>query len=62
MGQSRPIHQPGTRRLDRQRRLAEALIVSLGLEGAIHACRANCWDGVLACVMEHPEAGNLLEH
>lgn len=30
-----------------QVKLAMALVDSLGLEGAIHACRANGWDGVL---------------
>jgi len=30
-----------------QARLAKMLIDSLGLEGAISACRANGWDGVL---------------
>ena len=31
--------------------LAVSLIESLGFEGAIHACRANSWDGVLRYVM-----------
>ncbi len=31
--------------------LAESLIQSLGTEGAIHACRANSWDGVLRYVL-----------
>ncbi len=30
-----------------QVRLALALVDSLGLDGAIFACRANGWDGVL---------------
>lgn len=30
-----------------QVKLAMALVDSLGLEGAISACRANGWDGVL---------------
>jgi hypothetical protein len=30
-----------------QARLALALVDSLGLDGAIFACRANSWDGVL---------------
>jgi len=30
-----------------QARLALALVDSLGLDGAIFACRANAWDGVL---------------
>jgi len=30
-----------------QVRLAMSLVDSLGLEGAIFACRANGWDGVL---------------
>ncbi len=31
--------------------LAVSLIESLGFEGAMHACRANSWDGVLRYVM-----------
>ncbi len=31
--------------------LAVSLIESLGFEGAIHACRANSWDGVLQYVL-----------
>ncbi len=34
-----------------QETLAVSLIESLGFEGAIHACRANSWDGVLRYVM-----------
>ena len=30
-----------------QAKLAMALVDSLGLQGAISACRANGWDGVL---------------
>ena len=30
-----------------QAKLAMALVDNLGLDGAIHACRANGWDGVL---------------
>lgn len=30
-----------------QEKLAVSLIQSLGIEGAIHACQANSWDGVL---------------
>ena len=30
-----------------QAKLAMALVDSLGIEGAISACRANGWDGVL---------------
>ena len=30
-----------------QARLALALVDSLGIDGAIFACRANGWDGVL---------------
>ena len=33
-----------------QEKLAFSLVESLGVEGAIHACQANCWDGVLECV------------
>lgn len=34
-----------------QARLAKSLVESLGLDGAISACRANGWDGVLACLL-----------
>jgi hypothetical protein len=34
-----------------QEKLAVSLVQSLGIEGAIHACRANSWDGVLAYVL-----------
>jgi len=30
--------------------LARSLVATLGREGAVHACRANGWDGVLAYV------------
>lgn len=30
-----------------QERLAASLIDCLGLEGAINACQANSWDGIL---------------
>jgi hypothetical protein len=41
-----------------QARLATALVDSLGLEGAIFACRANGWDGVLEFLLG-PEAREL---
>ncbi len=34
-----------------QEKLAVSLVQSLGLEGAIHACQANSWDGVLEYVL-----------
>ncbi len=37
-----------------QEKLAFSLVQSLGLEGAIHACQANCWDGVLEYVKSYP--------
>ncbi len=36
-----------------QARLAQSLISTLGLEGAVHACQANTWDGVLQCVLAY---------
>jgi len=33
-----------------QEKLAFSLVQSLGIEGAIHACQANSWDGVLVYV------------
>lgn len=35
-----------------QARLAVSLVEALGLDGAISACRANGWDGVLACLLD----------
>ena len=45
-----------------QAKLAMALVDSLGLEGAIFACRANGWDGVLEALRgmesrESPDTG-----
>lgn len=40
-----------------QEELAVSLIESLGFEGAIHACRANSWDGVLRYVMSLDDVG-----
>lgn len=37
--------------LSEQARLAMSLVDSLGREGAIHACRANGWQGVLDCLL-----------
>jgi hypothetical protein len=34
-----------------QEKLAFSLVQSLGIDGAIHACRANSWDGVLEYVL-----------
>ena len=34
-----------------QEKLAFSLVQSLGIEGAIHACQANSWDGVLQYVL-----------
>ncbi len=36
---------------DYQKKLAISLASSLGTEGAIHACQANSWDGVLKWVI-----------
>jgi hypothetical protein len=41
-----------------QAKLAMALVDSLGLEGAIFACRANGWDGVLQCISDR-DVGDL---
>ena len=40
-----------------QETLAVSLIASLGFDGAIHACRANSWDGVLRYVMSFHGVG-----
>ncbi len=34
-----------------QEKLAVSLVQSLGHEGAVHACQANSWDGVLEYVL-----------
>lgn len=39
-----------------QEKLAESLISSLGIKGAVSACQANAWDGVLALVLERNPA------
>jgi hypothetical protein len=41
-----------------QARLAMALVESLGINGAISACRANGWDGVLE-LLKGTEIGEL---
>ncbi len=41
----------GSEERNHQEELAVSLIESLGVEGAIHACRANFWDGVLRYVV-----------
>ncbi len=38
-----------------QARLALALIDSLGIDGAVFACRANGWDGVLDLLVGRPQ-------
>jgi hypothetical protein len=50
-----------------QRKLAMALVDSLGLESAISACRANGWDGVLQVICDTeskylPNTGPYLDH
>lgn len=40
-----------------QARLALTLIDSLGIDGAIFACRANGWDGVLDLLIGRPRPG-----
>ena len=37
----------------RQEKFADTLIACLGVDGAIHACRANVWDGVLGLVLRY---------
>ena len=38
---------------DYQRELAESLIRCMGVEPAVHVCRANGWSGVLEKVLPH---------
>lgn len=45
-----------------QTKLAMALMDSMGWEGAVSACRANGWDGVLDVLLDtdsrnHPDSG-----
>ena len=47
----------GLEKRSHQETLAVSLIDSLGFEGAIHACRANSWDGVLRYVMSFHGVG-----
>ena len=47
----------GLEKRSHQESLAASLIDSLGFEGAIHACRANSWDGVLRYVMSFHGVG-----
>ena len=35
-----------------QRQLADSLIQCLGHDGAVYACQANTWHGVLAIVLD----------
>lgn len=49
MTKSTPIARRGANA--EQARLAMSLVEALGLDGAISACRANGWDGVLACLL-----------
>jgi hypothetical protein len=52
MGNSTVIIEQGIAQQKRfePAKLAVALVDSLGLEGAIFACRANGWDGILEAV------------
>ncbi len=40
----------GSEQQSHQEKLAVSLVESLGIEGAIHTCQANSWDGVLEYV------------
>ena len=43
----------GSETRSHQEKLAVSLVQNLGIEGAIHACQANSWDGVLDYVLSH---------
>ncbi len=47
----------GAEQWSHQEKLAFSLVENLGVEGAIHACQANCWDGVLVCVQSFRTKG-----
>ncbi len=58
MTEDPPVNQiDQTGNQDYQRKLAVSLVSSLGTEGAIHACQANSWDGVLKWVIALRETG-----
>ncbi len=40
----------GSEERSHQEKLAFSLVQNLGIDGAIHACQANSWDGVLEYV------------
>ena len=40
---------------DYQRQLAESLVRCMGVEPAVHVCRANGWDGVLEKVLPYAD-------
>ena len=44
-----------------QEKLAVSLIQSLGFDGAVHACQANSWDGVLRCVLSSHDTTELTD-
>lgn len=46
---------------DDQERLAASLVACLGLEGAMQACQANNWDGVLRVLTTRVE-GHAAKH
>ncbi len=41
----------GPEERNHQEKLAVSLVQNLGIDGAIHACQANSWDGVLEYVL-----------
>ncbi len=38
---------------DYQQELAASLVSTIGIDGAVRACRSNSWDGVLEKVLRH---------
>ncbi|MEE8188523.1 MAG: hypothetical protein V3T80_04885 [Kiloniellales bacterium] len=40
-----------------QQALAQSLVSSLGYAGAVQACQANAWDGILKHVLAHEKTG-----
>ena len=43
----------GPEQRNHQEKLAFSLVRNLGIDAAIHACKANSWDGVLAYVLSY---------
>lgn len=43
-----------------QQALAQSLVSSLGYAGAVQACQANAWDGILKHVLAYEKTGKAI--